>query len=361
MKAKPPHTTSLIAKIDETLEPLPSWIAQFRDERGRYRYLLDSEKPYCLYTTSDGLGLAAFLGANSEETREGAIEFLRSCQSREDGYFHCPVCADYDGDEAPTCSEDNRDGITFKVAANLFMNGSAPPYPLPDGMMFTGDIGAKLGSVFQEHNPYFAGSVVWKKTGMRALKLLSEGTDPREDSYVTRILDWLRGHQDEEAGLWFPGGDLVNGMDGLLKMRYGTFDPCGMEIPQAEKILTTILSIPEEGDGRFGEACADWNGAGLLADLGRRAPAFRDRIVQTYAHVLPAFIAKRDPVRGGLAMDPGQKDGATLKSTYINGMSLLAIKYFLTGNDRGIDELFFMNALRKNSSLKAENNLSTRA
>jgi hypothetical protein len=227
------------------------------------------------------------------------------------------------------------------------MAGSRPKHPLPDGNLFTGDIDRELRTLFREDNPYHAGAEVWKRVGLRGLKLLSEGVEPRDDPYVMQVMDWLVAHQDPETGFWFPKGDRMNGMNGLLKMRYGTFDVCGMDISRTETILSTILSIPGEDGDRFGPACADWNGAGLLAKIGRRHPAFRDRILEVYRRLLPVLAAKRDPVRGGFAWEPGQEDAATLGSTYINVMALSAVRAFILKDNAGIDRLFYMNALRR--------------
>ncbi|HRU06505.1 MAG TPA: hypothetical protein P5137_12115 [Candidatus Brocadiia bacterium] len=335
----------LVAGIDELLAPLPEWLGQFRDDRGRYRYHRASGPAYCLYATLEGLSLADMLGGApvAEEQRQSALRFLKDCQSPEDGYFRCPACSA--AAQGAVCSESNKDGITFKVAATLMMAGVKPAYPLPDGDMLFCDVGAGLERIFLQNNPYGAGSQVWKKSGMHGLKVLSERRDPNEDSYQRRVMDWLLRHQDPETGLWFPKGDRLNGMNGLLKMRYGTFDLCGVEIPNPERIVATILAIPSPTTGRFGESCDDWNGVGLLAELGRRAPAFRQEILEVYRRILPAMRAKRDMRNGGFTW--GQGGESYLKPTFINAVGLLAMKAFVVGDDATIDNIFFLRILRR--------------
>lgn len=336
----------LLQTTERLLTPLGDWLAGFRDERGRYRYRRESDKPHCLYATIDGVGLADLLGLDDDDARRGGLAFIRDCQSSRDGYFRCPVCPHWPDEPGPRCDEANRDGITFKAAATLFMAGSAPRCRLPEGNRFGDDLDRELHAVFQRQNPYPAGAEVWKRTGMHALKQLSEGVDPAGDPYVDAVLRWLIDHQETRSGFWFAGDDHINGMNGLLKMRYGTFDACGIAIPRATIVLDSILGIPDRNHGRFGDACADWNGAGLLADLGRTTPGYRDRILAVYKSVLPAVAAKHDERGGGLRMEPDHPE-ATLKSTFINAMCLLAMKWFVQGHDEGIDSLFFMKALRR--------------
>ncbi|MHC4887095.1 MAG: hypothetical protein ACYTGH_18615 [Planctomycetota bacterium] len=339
---------SITAAMDEILMPLEFWLPRLRDEQGRYRSVPAEGEPPCLYATCGGFGLAAALGqAPDDPVQRASIEFMLNCQSADDGYFRCPFCAGRKDENTLGCNEANRDAVTYKVASTLLMAGARPRYSLPDGDMFGPDVGAELRSLFETNNPYHAGAEVWKKTGLHGLKLLTEGSDPAEDPYVSRVMAWLLANQDEATGFWFPRGDTMNGMNGLLKMRYGTFDVCGMDIPNAETVLATLLTIPNDRDGRFGPACADWNGAGLLAELGRRHPRFRDAILEVYSRLLPAFAAKRDSLRGGLAWEPGQTDAASLNSTHINVMALLVMKAFVFEDDEGIDRLFYMRTLRR--------------
>lgn len=337
--------SKLIEEIDEILDPLRAWILNFRDERGRYRYFRDSEQKYCLYATLEGLSVANMLGveAGASPARTSALSFMQDCQSAEDGYFRCPVCTA--ASHGYTCNESNKDGVTFKAAATLLMAGAAPRYPLPDGEVFPGDVGQALENVFLKENPYSAGSIVWKKAGMRGLKVLSEGQDPMQDGYMSRIIAWLMEHQDKATGFWFPKGDSFNGMNGLLKMRYGTFDLCGKEIPNPAKIVTSILPLQSPENGRFGPSCGDWNAVGLLAEIGRRVPECRDEILAVYQRIMPAMRAKRDLKKGGLSWDNGED--VSLKSTFVNINGLLAMRHFAANNNAGFDNIFFMKSLRR--------------
>jgi len=345
LKRKTGAMRELIAGIDELLAPLPEWLAHFRDDQGRYRYFRAAGPAYCVYATLEGLSLSDLLGGRlvAKEQRGRALRFLRDCQSPDDGYFRCPACAS--APQGGACPESNKDGITFKVATTLMMAGMKPAHPLPDGDMLPGDVGSGLERIFLDHNPYGAGSQVWKKSGMHGLKVLSEGLDPKEDDYQRRVMDWLLKHQDPETGLWFPKGDLRNGMNGLLKMRYGTFDLCGVEIPHPERIVATILTIPSAETGRFGESCDDWNGVGLLAELGRRTPAFRKDILGVYRRILPAMAAKRDLRNGGFTW--GQGGESYLKPTFINAVGLLSMKAFALGDDATLEDIFFLCSLRR--------------
>jgi len=127
-------------------------------------------------------------------------------------------------------------------------------------------------------------------------------------------------------------------MNGLLKMRFGTFDPTGIEIPRQGKIVPTILKIQKK-DGSFGGACCDWNAVGLLAEIGRRVPQYRQEIIEAYKRVLPVILSKQRD--GGWFCWSGIPDEEPfLKSTYINLQGLLSIKYFLLGDNENIDRVF---------------------
>jgi hypothetical protein len=245
---------ALVTTIDQVLTPLKSWIAQFRDDCGRYRYLRDSRRPYCLYATLDGLTLAGLLGVEGGEASggRGVVEFIHGCQSAQDGHFRCPTCAEADPRQPLTCSDaTNRDGITFKAACALFMAGASPQHPLPDGDMLAGNIGRGLRSIFRDNDPYRAGAAVWKRTGMRSLRLLSEGSDPRDDPYVAGVMRWLVARQDEPTGLWFPEGNLVNGMNGLLKMRYLRSERNRDRLSYPQLVTTILLVIGGARVGRI--------------------------------------------------------------------------------------------------------------
>jgi hypothetical protein len=233
----------------------------------------------------------------------------------------------------------------------LYAFGAAPPYPLPRGKenetyaLTAATVQDWLADTFDRFNPYAAGSMVWKACGVRSLRCLWEHLDPMTEPVVAKIMEWLTRNQDAETGLWFHKGDLLNGMNGLLKMRFGTFDLAGIDIPRPEAIVNTILSI-QRTDGSFGEACADWNAVGLLAEIGRRVPNARQDIIAAYRRVIPVFLSKqRDS--GGYCWGAGAEEVPWLKSTFVNLTGLMSIRCFLTGDDAGLRLIFPNRDLRE--------------
>ena len=340
---------SMLAMIDCSLSKVPTWLTTVRRPEppyGRYRYYASSPKDWCVYASLEGiavenlLGLAAFW---TEAQRREALSGLSDAQCP-DGHYRCPCCAADDGDPRQRCAESNADGITFKVAVTLYGFGLTPRHPLPTGTeMGKGeirpdDVAKWLAATFENNNPYSAGSMVWKACGMRSLRLLSDGKEPMADPVVARILDWLLKNQDPATGLWFHKGDLLNGVNGLLKMRFGTFDLAGIDIPHPEKIIPVILSIQHE-DGSFGGACCDWNCVGLLAEIGRRAPRYRDDIIAAYRRALPVILGKQTDA-GWFRWTDEPDEEPFLKSTFVNLHGVLSIKRFLLKDDAGIDQIF---------------------
>lgn len=335
----------MIQRIDHALGLIPKWLETVRrpaSPYGRYRYFASSPKNWCIYASIEGIIIENHLGMAAkwtEKQRHEVLDGLRNCQAP-DGYFRCPCCSNEDGDPRQRCSEDNADGITYKAAVTLYSFGVKPRYPLPTGKVAVtfNSVDSLLRNTFERENPYSAGSTVWKICGMRSLSILSQGKDPVSDPIVAAIIDWLVKNQDPETGLWFHRGDLLNGVNGLLKLRFGTFDLAGIEIPRPERIVSTILKIQKE-DGSFGGACCDWNAVGLLAEIGRRIPQYRNEIIEAYRRILPVILAKQKD--GGWFCWSGiPNEEPSLKSTYINLLGLLSIKYFLLEDNENIDRVF---------------------
>jgi hypothetical protein len=335
----------MLKAIDDALRRIPPWLATVRCAGlpfGRYRYFPSSPRRWCVYASMEGLFVECLLGMAdrwTEAQRREAMDGLLECQAA-DGYFHCPGCAADDRDPRQRCTEANADGITFKASTFLYSVGEKPRYPLPAGKfgLELDSIESWLAATFASENPYSAGSTVWKGCGMRSLYLLSNGKDPLADPLVARIMDWLVRNQDPDTGLWFHRGDLLNGMNGLLKLRFGTFDLVGLEIPRPEQIVRAILGI-QKTDGSYGGACCDWNAAGLLAEIGCRVPRYRRDIIAAYRRLLPVILSKQRPSGGlGSCKDPAEEAG--LKYTFVNLCGLLSIKAFLAEDDKGIDLVF---------------------
>ncbi|MCD6335936.1 MAG: hypothetical protein J7M27_11505, partial [Candidatus Latescibacteria bacterium] len=183
-------------------------------------------------------------------------------------------------------------------------------------------------------DPYSAGSIVGHLLGVRNQALMARGRKPTEDSVVHSVLKWLAAYQDPETGLFRTRGDVLNGMNGLLKMRYGVFELTGTPIPRPKKVVQTILSL-QRADGRFGPSCADFNSVSLLGDLGRGAPECHPAIVAAYEQVLPAFRAKQRP-DGGFCFEPGDSDEPDLNATNVQVQGLVDMKAFLNGMEQRV-------------------------
>jgi hypothetical protein len=352
---------AMLDAIERACARIPAYLQTVRrpdPPYGRYRYYASTPKAWCLYASIEGISMEGLLGLTdrwSVSRRHEVVDLWRGCQ-QSDGFFRCPCCGEGDGDARQRCAETNADAIAFKVAMTLHLFGAKPRYPLPIGMangtaLLTSDnVERWLAETFACSNPYAAGSMVWKACGPRSLRCLLEGRDPMSEPVVARIMDWLLRHQDPATGLWFPNGDILNGVNGLLKMRYGTFDPAGLDIPQPEAIVAAILGI-QRPDGGFGGACCDWNAVGLLADLGRRTPALHERIVDACERVLPVILRKQH-ASGGFRWDSDADDDLFLKSAAVNLHGLSAIRSFLLCDDPCMDLIFPGRSMRGCDSVR---------
>jgi hypothetical protein len=349
---------SVLDTSESALSRIPRFLESIRrpdPPYGRYRYYADSPKEWCLYASIEGVATETFLGLTERWTaarRQEVVDLWSGCQ-RPDGYFHCPCCSDRDGDPRQRCDmAGNPDGIAFKVAMTLQSFGATPRLALPTGKENESDkltpdtVDRWLLDIFTKDNPYAAGSRVWKACGTRCLHHLLRGRDPVADLIVSRLMGWLLEHQDPQTGFWFDGGDLLNGVNGLLKMRFGTFDLTGIAIPRPERIVASILSI-QKGDGSFGGGCADWNAVGLLAEIGRRVPERREDILAAFRRAVPVIVAKQCDGGGFCWGYGGDGDVPWLKPTFVNLNGLMSIKCFLTEDDAGLSRIFPNRALRE--------------
>lgn len=348
---------NLLDKIDRSLSKVPRWLESVRRPEppyGRYRYYASSPKESCLYASIEGISVEGLLGLTdkwTEAQKREVLEWIAGCQ-KPDGYFYCPCCSKEDGDPRQRCDlESNSDGIAFKVACTLYGFGVFPRYPMPNGKENNSDeitlesLDKWLSDIYERSNPYAAGSMVWKACGMRSMRFLWNGIDPMTDPLFAKMMEWLVRKQDTETGLWFPKGDLLNGVNGLLKMRFGTFDLAGIEIPHPEKIVQTILKI-QKPDGSFGGACCDWNCVGLLAEIGRRVPERRDDIIAAYRRILPVILTKqRDG--GGFCWSEDPAEEPFLKATFVNLCGLISMKCFLEKDDQRLNHIFPNQELRR--------------
>ena len=323
---------------------------------GLYRYYLSSKRDYCLYATYEGLLLENalnILDRNSTEYNK-TLNFILDCQNQQDGYFYCPGCKKDGVDDRLRCTDTNRDIITYKSILTLLTFNVFPKYPIPEGGKFNGNLREAVRETFLSTNPYAAGSLVGNTIGLYALKLLLGKSDPRNNPYIREIIDLLFEFQDLESGFWFPRDDLLNGMNGLLKMRSKTFDACGIKIPHQETIIKSILSI-QKSDGSFGSECADWNAAGLLAEIGRNFPSYRQKIVTCYEKLLPVMRKKQDCESGGFRWGTDPSEEVSLKATSINVGGIRSMKCFLKNDNNGLDEIFVLRKLRKLWGMSIDN------
>ena len=328
------HLTDLCQQIDELLAPVPMWLRTVRRPElpyGRYRYYPSSSRPWCMYATVSGLVIEHRLGLSDVWTasqRAEALSGLSGCQDAENGYFHCPVCRVDEGDPRKRCSEDNAAGMTKKAVAALYALCAELKHPLPlDENTIPRPVDGWLEDVFEKHDPYSAGSIVGHLLGVRNQALMARSRKPTEDAVVRSALGWLAAHQDPETGLFRTRGDVLNGMNGLLKMRYGVFELTGTPIPHPKKVVQTLLAL-QRADGRFGTSCADFNSVSLLGDLGRGTPEYHPAIIAAYERVLPAFRAKQRP-DGGFCFEPEDADEPELGATGVQVGGLMDMKTFL--------------------------------
>ena len=326
--------TDLSRQIDELLKPVPKWLSTVRRPEfpyGRYRYYPSSSRPWCMYATVSGLIIEHRLGLSDAWTasqRAEALGGLLDCQNAEDGYFHCPVCRVDDSDPRKRCSEDNAAGMTKKAVAALHALGAELKHPLPlDENAIPRPVDGWLEKTFEENDPYSAGSIVGHLLGVRNQALMARGRKPTEDSVVHSVLEWLAAHQNSETGLFLARGDVLNGMNGLLKMRYGVFELTGTPIPRPKKVVQMLLAL-QRADGRFGPSCADFNSVSLLGDLGRGTPEYHPAIVAAYERVLPAFRTKQRP-DGGFCFEPEDTDEPELGAIGVQVGGLMDMKAFL--------------------------------
>lgn len=326
--------TDLIRQIDAMLIKVPSWLTTVRCSDapyGRYRYYPSSPRSWCMYATVSGLRIETRLGTPdhwSAGQRNEALSVLADCQSEKDGYFYCPVCVDDDSDDRYRCQPANRAGMSKKAIAAL-ADLSAKPKHIPplDENAVVGPVEQWLEQTFQQNSPYAAGSIVGHVIGVRNQGLLARGLDCREDHIVKSVLRWLTEHQDRETGLFEARDDLVNGINGLLKMRYGVFVLTGTAIPNADRVAETVLSL-QGADGRFGRACTDFNAVHLLSAVGGELADQRAAIVRAFQRVLPGFQAKqRDD--GGFCFEPDDTEEPNMIPTDVNVQGLSDIKKFL--------------------------------
>ena len=226
------------------------------------------------------------------------------------------------------CAEKNVIGITKKAVAILLNLGAKPKYPLPvDDSVISQPVEQWLENTFRENNAYGAGSSIGHCIGVRVQGLLAQGRDPKQDSVVATVLQWLHENQDEETGFFRHKGDLKMGMNGLLKMRLGVFQLTGTAIPRPEKVVQTILSLQGD-DGRFARSCGDFNGTTLITDLGRGTPQYHEAILSACQQILPAFAAKQRS-DGGFCWEPQDTEEPNLNATQVNAKGLADMREFL--------------------------------
>lgn len=298
---------------------------------GRFVYYADSQRPWCLYASYTAMHAASQTGLMEQWTpaqRREAIDLLLDHQNPDDGLFHCPVCADDPVDPRQACQEDNPTfsaGVTKKTGDFLCRIGVEPRYTIkmPTDNILPDPPDEWLARTFRDNNPYSAGSIIGHSVGLRGISLRQAGSEPREDPLIRRVYDWLCAHQDP-SGFFCAGDDLVNGMNGLLKMRYGMFDGIGLPVPNARQVVQTIMSLQRE-DGRFGPACEDWNATTLMISCGGDQPDLHDGIMQSVQRLLPAIEAKQDTY-GAFAFTPGEE--GWLVPTNVHSECLVHLRAF---------------------------------
>jgi hypothetical protein len=327
---------ALVERVSEMLAAVPPWLATLRLPEapyGRYRYYPSSSRPWCLYASFVGLSTEELLGQQwTEQQRREALSLFDKHQSAEDHFFHCPVCPADDSDPVQRCQETPAytAGMSKKMFNWLQSIGHETPYPPPaPENMIPDDVEGWLEQTFEEAaSPYGAGSRIGHLVGTRSLGLKAQGKDPLQDPKIQCVHQWLFEHQDE-SGFFRAGDDLENGMNGLLKMRFGVFESMGKPIPKCENIVRSILSLQKDNGG-FGASCGDWNASTLLFSCGGDMPQYREAIRDAYERVVERMAQKQKP-DGGFAWDSTDQHEANLTATNVHVQALTQIRRFLQG------------------------------
>jgi hypothetical protein len=330
--ADPKIVTEMLERIARVLARVETGLERFRrGEDGRFVYYADSRRPWCLYASYTGLHASWMLGLTGRwpaERLRASLDLLLEHQDPADGGFHCPVCAADPVDERQACQDENPTfvaGVTWKIADLLAAFGERPRYPVvpPSAEELPDPPEEWLEQNFSQFNPYSAGSRVGHLAGLRGLVARLDGREPAEDPLIRRVYDWLVARQDE-SGFFCAGEDLVNGMNGLLKMRRNLFDGIGLPVPNARRVAETILSM-QRPDGRYGGACEDWNASTLMISCGVGSADLRGRIAEALRCVVAAIEAKQDAY-GALAFEPGEE--GWLVATNVQVSCLRAVQGF---------------------------------
>ncbi len=169
-------------------------------------------------------------------------------------------------------------------------------------------IGQWLNRVRANYNAYAAGSLIGHFIHPHAMNLALESKSVEDSPYVRTFRQWILENQSEN-GFWNRPDDTdFNGWNGTMKMDNALKTAGFDELPNADRMIRTILKYqnPEEGSFTAAGGCTNTNAMHTLRQCSKRSnlAAWPEVFLAMERHI--GYLERRwDPETGLFRTPPG--------------------------------------------------------
>lgn len=245
---------------------------------GRWKYHAAMTRPWALQASGIAIGLLKRLGALqaiSEEQKQEAIEFFRSCQDSKDHLFKDSLETEADRVGEHTWEEiwGQRNGSALMALEVL---GAEPCLPLPRAQ-FT-DLSQVDGRAWtlslDWRNPWKSGES-WSRAIQAFLRTMPDEQRNDATPVLSRMFECMESEiLDSTSGMPTQRGcsdDPPRAMAGLFKIQFG-YLAVGRPVPHADRAIDFTLRLQHD-NGEFGyrrNMCMNWDALWVLRELDKQ-------------------------------------------------------------------------------------------